>query len=482
MSEEDSFIEAHIFTRYDIIEKLGKGAYGVVWKATDKSTNEEVALKKIFNAFQNATDSQRTYREVFLLKEMEHENIIKLHKIIRAENGEDLYLVFEYMDSDLHYAIRTGILEEDHKRYIIYQLLKSILFIHSSNVVHRDLKPENLLLNTSCQLKVADFGLARSVHETEGSAYPMTEYVATRWYRAPEIVLGSSVYTKGVDMWAIGCIIAELYSAKPLFPGKSTIDQLTKIMEVTGRPSASELDETAIGAKQTHRLLDNITRIVTRSLVQVVPDISDEALDLINKLLKFSPKDRLTVEEAIAHPYVEKFRDLAEERSCDKTVRIPIDDNTRKSVDTYREELYKLSDIELVPSSKDNQPNSDDGSDKGSDKGSEKVNIKKSDNSDTVKDKKPSSKKTKQHVEEEPPSTIKKSSSKKKVNNVVEETNSKPKHKKKTDSKDKSSSTKKKSTKTDDEDQEKGKSKHKSSSKKTKVNEDEKPSKHKKKK
>jgi len=286
----------------------------------------------------------------FLLKELEHENIIKLHKIIRAENGEDLYLVFEYMDSDLHYAIRSGILEEDHKRYIIYQLLKAILFIHSANVVHRDLKPENLLLNTTCQLKVADFGLARSVHETEGSAYPMTEYVATRWYRAPEIVLGSSVYTKGVDMWAIGCIIAELYSAKPLFPGKSTIDQLTKIMEITGRPTNEELEETAIGTKQATRLLDNITRVITRSIETVVTDISAEALDLVKKLLKFSPKDRPTVEEAIDHPYVEKFREKPEEKMCSKAVKIPIDDNTRRSIDTYKDELNKLSDLELVPS------------------------------------------------------------------------------------------------------------------------------------
>jgi mitogen-activated protein kinase 15 len=291
------------------------------------------------------------------LKELEYENIIKLHKIIRAENGEDLYLVFEYMDSDLHYAIRTGILEEDHKRYIIYQLLKSILFIHSSNVVHRDLKPENLLLNTSCQLKVADFGLARSVHETEGSAYPMTEYVATRWYRAPEIVLGSSVYTKAVDMWAIGCIIAELYSSKPLFPGKSTIDQLTKIMEITGRPTAKELEETAIGAKTAHRLIDNITRVINRSLESVLPDCSEDAIDLISKLLKFSPKDRLTVEEAIAHPYVEKFRDTKEEKTCERAVRIPIDDNTRRSVDTYKEELYRLSDVELVPSNRTDEGN-----------------------------------------------------------------------------------------------------------------------------
>jgi len=352
MSEEESFIEPHIYNRYDIIEKLGKGAYGVVWKATDKSGGDIVALKKIFNAFQNATDSQRTYREVFLLKELENENIIRLHKIIRAENDEDLYLVFEYMDSDLHYAIRSGILEEDHKRYIIYQLLKALVFLHSANVVHRDLKPENLLLNTACQLKVADFGLARSVHETEGSAYPMTDYVATRWYRAPEIVLGSNVYTKAVDMWAVGCIIAEMYSAKPLFPGKSTIDQLTKIMEITGKPNEQEIEETSASSKPSQTLLNSINRLVFRSLDSVLAEVNEEALELIKHLLVFSPVNRFQIEDCIAHSYVGKFREEREEIRCTKSVRIPIDDNTRKSIETYKEELYKLSDVELVPSTR----------------------------------------------------------------------------------------------------------------------------------
>jgi len=304
--------------------------------------------KKIFNAFQNATDSQRTYREVFLLKELTHKNIIRLHKIIRAENEEDIYLIFEYMDSDLHYAIRSGILGEDHKRFVVYQLFKGLLFLHSANIVHRDLKPENLLIDTACQLKIADFGLARSLHETEGSAYIMTDYVATRWYRAPEIVLGSNVYTKAVDMWAVGCIISELYSSKPLFPGRSTLDQLSKIMEVTGKPNEQELEETS-NSKSSLTLFNSISRLVFRSLEGVLSDCDEEALDIIKKLILFSPKNRLKIEDLVSHSYVSRFREESEEVICTSTIRVPIDDNTRKSIETYKEELHNLSDVDLIP-------------------------------------------------------------------------------------------------------------------------------------
>jgi len=358
MSEEESFIEQHILQRFDIEEKLGKGAYGVVWKAKEKGTDQDaIALKKIFKAFQNSTDSQRTYREVILLTQLKHENIIKLHRVIKSESGEDLYLVFEYMDSDLHYAIRSGILEDDHKRYILYQLLKALLFIHSSNVVHRDLKPENLLLNTACQLRVADFGLARSIDEKTEGDYPMTEYVATRWYRAPEIVFGSTVYTKGVDMWAVGCIIAELYIRKPLFPGKSTMDQLARIMEITGRPTEIEIEETSVGAKHTQRLLDGITKINFRSMEVTVPDGPEDAIDLVKKLLRFAPKDRLTIEQALEHEYVARFRTIGDERRSDIKVSIPIDDNTRRSIDIYRSEIYKLTEVPLNTSPKDEPDN-----------------------------------------------------------------------------------------------------------------------------
>ena len=140
-------IENHILKRYEIINKIGKGAYGIVYKAKDKKTKEIVALKKNFDAFQNATDSQRTYREITLLQELNgHENIIRLLNVIKAENEKDIYLVFDFMETDLHTVIRSNILEPIHKQFVMYQLLKALKFIHSAGIVHRDLKPSNIII------------------------------------------------------------------------------------------------------------------------------------------------------------------------------------------------------------------------------------------------------------------------------------------------------------------------------------------------
>lgn len=152
MSED---IDNHVLRKYEITQKIGRGAYGIVWKAVDKRTRETVALKKIFDAFQNATDAQRTFREIMFLQEMNnHENIVRLLNVLKADNDVDIYLAFEYMETDLHAVIRAGILEGIHKQYIIYQLLRSLLFMHSGQLLHRDMKPSNVLLNSECQVKV----------------------------------------------------------------------------------------------------------------------------------------------------------------------------------------------------------------------------------------------------------------------------------------------------------------------------------------
>ncbi|KAJ8267279.1 hypothetical protein COCON_G00124510 [Conger conger] len=193
-----SEVEDHISQKYDIKKRLGKGAYGIVWKAVDRRTGEVVAVKKIFDAFRNRTDAQRTFREIMFLQEFgDHHNIIKLLNVIRAQNDKDIYLVFEYMETDLHAVIKKGTLLKDiHKRYVIYQILTATKYLHSGNVIHRDQKPSNVLLDRDCRVKLCDFGLARSlqqVQEEEGNP-TLTEYVATRWYRAPEILLGSPRY------------------------------------------------------------------------------------------------------------------------------------------------------------------------------------------------------------------------------------------------------------------------------------------------
>mmetsp|Transcript_19113 Transcript_19113/g.63014 ORF Transcript_19113/g.63014 Transcript_19113/m.63014 type:complete len:256 (-) Transcript_19113:240-1007(-) len=233
MTEE---IDKHVLRKYEIVSKLGKGAYGIVWKAIDKKTREVVALKKVFDAFQNATDAQRTFREIMFLQELNnHENIIKLWNVLKADNDRDIYLVFEFMDTDLHAVIRANILEEVHKQYIMYQLLKALKYMHTAGMLHRDMKPSNMLLNSDCLVKVCDFGLARSIAALSNNSVSnpvLTDYVATRWYRAPEILLGSTKYTKGVDIWSIGCILGEMLGGKPTFPGTSTMNQLDRIIEV----------------------------------------------------------------------------------------------------------------------------------------------------------------------------------------------------------------------------------------------------------
>merc|ERR1712176_369677 len=261
MTEE---IDGHVLKKYDVQQKLGKGAYGIVWKSVERKTGRTVALKKIFDAFQNATDAQRTFREIMFLQEISsHGNIIRLLNVLRAHNDRDIYLVFEYMETDLHAAIRANILMDVHRRYIMYQLLRALKYLHTAQLLHRDIKPSNLLLSSDCFVKLADFGLARSAAQLneinttsgsgsakdkmmvksgfKGSSAILTDYVATRWYRAPEILLGSTKYTHGVDMWSAGCILAELLGGRPLFPGTSTMNQLQRVLQVIGMPPEEDI-------------------------------------------------------------------------------------------------------------------------------------------------------------------------------------------------------------------------------------------------
>uniref|UniRef100_A0A8C0PB19 mitogen-activated protein kinase n=2 Tax=Canis lupus familiaris TaxID=9615 RepID=A0A8C0PB19_CANLF len=260
-------VDDHVAQRYLLKRRLGKGAYGIVWKAVDRRTGEVVAIKKIFDAFRDKTDAQRTFREITLLQELgDHPNIIRLLDVIRAENDRDIYLVFESMgpltdlptpvDTDLNAVICKGrLLRDVHKRYIFYQLLRATKYIHSGRVIHRDQKPSNILLDSSCVVKLCDFGLARPLSSLpeEPAGQALTDYVATRWYRAPEVLLSSSWYTPGVDMWSLGCILGEMLRGRPLFPGTSTLHQLELILETIPPPSKEDL--LALGSSYSASIL-----------------------------------------------------------------------------------------------------------------------------------------------------------------------------------------------------------------------------------
>ena len=268
-----------------------------------------------------------------------HENIIRLLNIIRAENNRDLYLVFDYMETDLHIVIRAGILQDIHQRYVIYQILKALKYMHSGQVIHRDLKPSNILLNAECQVKIADLGLARSVKNIMKESNPiLTDYIATRWYRAPEILLGSAKYTKAVDMWAAGCILGEMLSGKPLFTGSSTLNQLDKILELIGAPELKDIE--AIQSPLAVSMLESLPPTKPKQLTSVFSAVSEDAFDLFKKLLCFNPDKRITVEEALKHPYVGQFHDPAEEPSRDEEIDIKLNEDNKYTIEKYREELY----------------------------------------------------------------------------------------------------------------------------------------------
>jgi len=275
-----------------------------------------------------------------LLQELNnHENIIRLLNVIKAESDKDIYLIFEYMETDLHTVIRANILEDIHKEFIIYQILKALKYIHSAGIIHRDLKPSNILINSDVNIKICDFGLARSLAlGKEGSLPVLTDYVATRWYRAPEILLGSTKYSKAADVWSVGCILGELLIGKALFPGTSTLNQLNKVLEITGKPSKDDI--IALKSDLANTMLETIPSIKTKSLKTLFKNASSNALDLLAKMLQFNPSKRITIDEALEHPFVEAFHQKDKETVCEKIIKIPMDDNTKYSVKEYRQRLY----------------------------------------------------------------------------------------------------------------------------------------------
>ncbi|XP_059640070.1 mitogen-activated protein kinase homolog MMK2-like [Cornus florida] len=293
------------------IRPIGRGAYGIVCAAVNSDTHEEVAIKKIGNAFDNIIDAKRTLREIKLLRHIDHENVIAIKDIIRPPKKEafnDVYIVYELMDTDLHQIIRSNQpLTDDHCQYFLYQLLRGLKYVHSAHVLHRDLKPSNLLLNANCDLKIGDFGLARTTSETDF----MTEYVVTRWYRAPELLLNCSEYTAAIDVWSVGCILGEIMTREPLFPGKDYVHQLRLITELLGSPTDASLG--FLRSDNARRYVRQLPQYPKQQFSARFPNMSPLAVDLLEKMLVFDPNKRITVDEALCHPYLSSLHDSNDE-------------------------------------------------------------------------------------------------------------------------------------------------------------------------
>ncbi|KZS93150.1 CMGC/MAPK protein kinase [Sistotremastrum niveocremeum HHB9708] len=305
---------------YKVLNIIGEGAYGTVCSAVHIPTARNVAIKKVL-PFDHTLFCLRTLRELKLLKffaeSSVNENIVAILDILKPssmDSFKEIYFVQELMETDLHRVIKSQHLSDDHCQYFIYQTLRALRSVHSADIVHRDLKPANLLLNANCDLKVADFGLARSVRtglSNGAESGLMTEYVATRWYRAPEIMLSFKRYTKAIDVWSVGCILGEMLTGRPMFPGRDYGHQLDLILDVLGTPPLDEFY--SITSRRSRDYLRALPIRRRKPMSQLFPKASPAAIDFLTKTLTFDPKKRLTVEECLNHPYLEAYHDPDDE-------------------------------------------------------------------------------------------------------------------------------------------------------------------------
>ncbi|KAJ6306428.1 hypothetical protein OIU78_021694 [Salix suchowensis] len=309
-----------IDTKYVPIKPIGRGAYGIVCSSVNRETNEKVAIKKIHNAFENRVDALRTLRELKLLRHLRHENVIALKDVMmptQRRSFNDVYLVYELMDTDLHQIIKSSqALSNDHCQYFLFQLLRGLKYLHSANILHRDLKPGNLLINANCDLKICDFGLART---SNGKNQFMTEYVVTRWYRAPELLLCCDNYGTSIDVWSVGCIFAELLGRKPIFPGTECLNQLKLIINILG--SQSEEDLEFIDNMKAKKYIKSLPYSPGTPFSRLYPNAHPLAIDLLQKMLIFDPSKRITVTGALEHPFMSPLYDP----SCNPPAQVPID-------------------------------------------------------------------------------------------------------------------------------------------------------------
>lgn len=330
-------------TRYRLLKSVGNGAYGAVIAVKDAVANKNVAVKKITNIFEDLVDAKRILREIRLLRHFDHKNITRLLDLApppSKKHFEDMYIITELMETDLHQVIYSmQPMSDDHVKYFLYQMLCALHHIHSSGVLHRDMKPSNILLNSNCDLKICDFGLARGGLGATSELPELTEYVVTRWYRAPEIMLNCLHYTEAIDVWAVGCIFAEMLLREPLFPGNDYIHQLKLIIKFLGTPKQEDI--AFVKNVKALRFLAKLSISKPKKWRDVFSgnDVNPLAIDLLTRMLMFNPAKRISVEEALQHPYLATFYD-----AVDITPSPPFD----FSFDLPDDELSKEALVDLL--------------------------------------------------------------------------------------------------------------------------------------
>lgn len=290
-----------VFGRFHIVEKLGEGTYGKVYKAISNQTRETFALKKIRILYDEEGVPGTAIREVSLLKECDHPNVIKLHEVF--SNPSALYLVFEFLDMDLRvYLKRYGaFINPVMLKTAALQCCRGVEFCHSHRILHRDLKPQNVLIDVARhRLKLADFGLARAFTVP---LKPYTHEVVTLWYRAPEILLGQSKYANPIDIWSLGCIVAEMATAQALFPGDSEIDTIFKMFRVLGTPT----EEVWPGVSQLRDFKqETFPKWYDTHLADVKlagPSLGDAGIDILQQCLRFNPVERPSARRLLPHDF-----------------------------------------------------------------------------------------------------------------------------------------------------------------------------------
>ena len=346
-----SKIKFTIEEKYEFIKQIGLGSFSAVCSCYDRKDNRNVAIKKVTNAFDDLEDARHILREIKMLSFFDHDNIVTLLDVPKPDNKSnynDVYVITDLMETDLHRVIYSRQeLTDEHIQYFIYQILRGTLYFHSAKVIHRDLKPANILANKNCDLKICDFGLDHGKLKDDDktvqnlidnpslpieysnsviyddSKRELNDRNISRWYRAPEAILSPDSYDKPVDIWSIGCILAELLGRQPLFPADNNLDELQKIISVLGSPSEADLD--FITDEKIKNFMQRLAKRTKQSFNLMFSNANPVALDLLGKILTFNPKKRYTVEQCISHPYFEGLHDPEQEPTAENTFDFSFD-------------------------------------------------------------------------------------------------------------------------------------------------------------